>query len=165
MKADLTSKARMALVTSTTACAILIGGTCCALPAAAQAQSTSAKEAQSSGSHVRSEGPKDRIKHLHDLLKIAPNQEALWSGVAQVLLENASAIDIAIKDRVKNAKDMNAVDDLNSYQSIAAAHAEGLKKLATAFAPLYSEMPQEQQRNADIVFGHRTNPSRLKQHG
>ena len=143
----------------------MIGGSYCVLPAAAQAQSTSAGEAQPGGSHVRSEGPKDRIKHLHDLLKITPNQEALWSGVARVMLENASAIDGAIKDRVKNAKSMNAVDDLNSYQSIAAAHAAGLKKLANAFAPLYSAMPEAQQKNADVVFGHRTNPSKLKPRG
>jgi periplasmic protein CpxP/Spy len=165
MKTDLINKARLALVMSTAACAILIGGSCCILPAAAQAQSTSAGEAQSDSSHVRSEGPKDRIKHLHDLLKITPNQEALWSGVARVMLENASAMDSAIKVRVKNAKDMNAVDDLNSYQSIAAAHAVGLKRLATAFAPLYSAMPEAQQKNADVVFGHRTNPSNLKPHG
>jgi periplasmic protein CpxP/Spy len=165
MKTNLANKVHLALVRSIAASALLLGGCYCVLPALAQAQSTSAGEAQSDGSQVRSEGPKERIKHLHDLLKITANQEALWSGVAQVMLANAAAIDSAIKDRARNAKDMNAVDDLNSYQSIAAAHAVGLKKLATAFAPLYSAMPEAQQRNADVVFGHRTNPSKLKSRG
>jgi hypothetical protein len=44
------------------------------------------------------------------------------------------------------------------------AHAEGIKKLVIAFKPLYEAMPEAQQKHADAVFAHRTEPSRLKKH-
>jgi hypothetical protein len=109
-------------------------------------------------------GPETRIKHLHDLLKITSAQDAQWQDVAQVMLDNASAIDSAIKDRVRMTKGMTAIDDLKSYEAIVDAHAQGIKKLAIAFKPLYTSMPEAQQKNADAVFGHRTEPSKLKTH-
>ena len=109
-------------------------------------------------------GPETRIKHLHDLLKITSAQDAQWHDVAQVMLDNASAVDSAIKDRVRMAKGMTAIDDLQSYEAIVDAHAQGIKKLAIAFKPLYESMPEAQQKNADAVFGHRTEPSKLKTH-
>jgi periplasmic protein CpxP/Spy len=109
--------------------------------------------------------PEARIKRLHDELKITSDQEAQWNSVAQVMLANASAIDSAVKNRARMSKEMTAIDDLKSYEAIVDAHAEGIKKLAAAFAPLYASMPEGQQKNADAVFGHRTQPSRLKTHG
>ncbi len=108
--------------------------------------------------------PETRIKHLHDGLKITSDQESQWNDVAQVMLANASAIDGAVKDRARMSKGMTAIDDLKSYEAIVEAHADGIKKLAVAFAPLYSSMPEGQQKNADAVFGHRTRPSKLKTH-
>jgi protein CpxP len=104
------------------------------------------------------------IRHLHDQLKITPGEEQQWRGVAQVMLDNATAMNVAMQDRASKAGNMTAVDDLNSYQAIVAAHADGLKKLGDAFAPLYAAMPQAQQHTADAVFGHRT-ASRLRAHG
>ena len=109
-------------------------------------------------------GPEARIKHLHDLLKITAAQDAQWHDVAQVMLDNASAVDSAIKDRVRMTKGMTAIDDLQSYEAIVDAHAQGIKRLAIAFKPLYASMPEAQQKNADAVFGHRTEPSKLKTH-
>jgi protein CpxP len=105
-----------------------------------------------------------RIKHLHDQLEITSDQESQWQSVAQVMLDNANAVDSAIKDRVHIRSGMTAVDDLRSYEAVVDAHAEGIKKLAIAFKPMYDAMPEEQQKNADAVFGHRTSPSRLKTH-
>ena len=104
------------------------------------------------------------IKHLHDQLKITADQESQWSNVAQVMLDNAAAMDSAMQDRAQKAATMTAVDDLASYQAIVAAHADGLKKLQAAFAPLYAAMPAAQQKTADAVFGHHT-ASRLRAHG
>ena len=112
-----------------------------------------------------SSSPEARIKHLHDQLKITADQEAQWKDVAQVMLDNASAIDSAVKDRVRMATGMTAIDDLKSYGAIVDAHADGIKKLAVVFAPLYSAMPEGQQKNADAVFGHRTEPAKLRTHG
>lgn len=157
MKSALTGQVRLALIASAAVCAIAIGSPSNTL--AAGATSTSADQTRHGGS------VESRIKDLHDQLRITPEQEAQWSGVAQVMLDNSSAIESAIQDRAQKAKSMSAVDDLLSYQAIAATHAEGLKKFAAIFAPLYSAMPEAQQKNADAVFAHRTESSKMKTHG
>jgi len=157
MKFALTSQVRLALIASAAVCAIAFGGPSSAL--AAGVTSTSADEMRHGGS------VESRIKDLHDQLGITPGQEAQWSGVAQVMMDNSSAIESAVQDRAQKAKGMSAVDDLLSYQAIAAAHAEGLKKFAAVFAPLYSAMPEAQQKNADAVFAHRAERSRSRMHG
>jgi hypothetical protein len=95
------------------------------------------------------------IKRMHDQLKITAAQEPQWTSVAQVMRDNAKAMTDAMRDRVHNVSSMNAVDDINSYQAITAAHADGLKNLSAAFAPLYAAMSPDQQKNADAVFGHK----------
>lgn len=136
-----------------------------AICAAVATGASAADSAPSSAmAHAMPAGPEARIKHLHDLLKITTAQDAQWHDVAQVMLDNASAVDSAIKDRVRMTKGMTAIDDLQSYEAIVDAHAQGIKKLAIAFKPLYAAMPEAQQKNADAVFGHRTEPSKLKTH-
>jgi len=158
-------QARLAFIASVAACGIIIGTSSGAMAAAGQASSASAGNMKPEGTSTRGENVEDRIKHLHDQLKITPQQEAQWNNVAQVMMDNASAVDSAIRDRVAKAASMTAIDDLRSYQAIVQTHADGLKKLAAAFTPLYSAMPEAQQRAADAVFGHRTNAAKLKTHG
>ncbi|MEI9995031.1 MAG: Spy/CpxP family protein refolding chaperone [Rhizomicrobium sp.] len=159
----LSAKTRLILLSSAAICALAIGNPAAAAGRgqAAPLPAMSACDTHDAGDHGRHMSVAVRIKHLHDQLKIAPEQEAQWSGVAQVMLDNASAVDDAVEARAAKAGHMSAVDDLLSYQAIVVAHAEGLKKLAAAFAPLYAAMPEPQQRIADAVFGHRT-ASRLR---
>jgi hypothetical protein len=157
--------ARLAFIASIAVCAIMIGAPSGAQTAAGQESSTPTGNTKPASTPIRGENAEDRIKHLHDQLKIMPQQEAQWSNIAQVMLDNASAVDSAIKDRVAKSASMTAIDDLRSYQAIVQTHADGLRKLAAALAPLYSAMPEAQQRNADAVFGHRTTASKLKTHG
>ena len=158
------TKGRLSLISGLAGCFIAFSNPVQAAdPATATPRSLSSlSDARTGGD--RSAGVDTRTKRLHDLLKISPDQEAQWRSVAQVMRDNASAIDGAVAARVQKAQTMNAIDDLSSYQAIVAAHAEGLRKLETAFAPLYSSMPRRQQRTADEVFGHRTAPSRLRAH-
>lgn len=93
-----------------------------------------------------------RIKALHANLKITAAQEPQWTTVAQVMRDNAKAIEAISDQRTKNIKTMNAVDDLRSYETLAEAHADGLKKLVAAFQPLYDSMSADQKKNADAVF-------------
>jgi hypothetical protein len=159
------TKTRLALAASISICAVIAG-----LSAPASAADTAAPSAMAQpnasvkSKMIRSESPEGRIRHLHDQLKITPDQESEWNPVAQVMLDNASAIDGAVKNRTGMAQGMTAIDDLRSYQAIVEAHAEGIKKLAIAFKPLYEAMPEAQQKHADAVFAHRTEPSRLKKH-
>ena len=93
-----------------------------------------------------------RIKALHDQLKITAAQEPQWAAVAQAMRDNAQTVGNLAAERRQKAQSMNAVDDLRAYQAIAEAHAAGIGKLATAFEALYAVMPPEQQKNADAVF-------------
>ncbi len=162
MKMTMANTLRAALIAPVAACVLAIGTPSLALAADSPVSVTSPNDVRIGGGDLRARKTEDRVKHLHDLLKITSEQEAQWSGVAQVMLDNASVVDGAMKDRDQKAKSMNAVDDLLSYQAIVAAHAEGLKKLATAFAPLYSQMPELQQKNTDAVFGHRIEAAKRK---
>jgi periplasmic protein CpxP/Spy len=153
------NKIRVTLLFSLAICAIVAG-----LSTSASAADPAPPAATAHPVPMRGETPEIRIKHLHDQLKITSAQELQWRDVAQVMLDNASAIDSAVKDRVRMTKGMTAIDDLRSYEAIVNAHAEGIKKLAMAFKPLYESMPEAQQKNADAVFGHRTEPSTLKKH-
>jgi hypothetical protein len=95
-----------------------------------------------------------RIRTLHNKLNITAAEESDWSKVAQVMRDNESTINQLIHARHSNPDSMTAVDDLESYQEIAQAHADGLEKMVSAFQDLYGDMPADQQRNADVVFGH-----------
>ena len=99
-----------------------------------------------------------RIKELHARLKITPEQEELWNKVTQVMRDNAKTMEALIKARSENASNMTAVDDLKSYNDIAEAHADGLKKFIPVFEPLYASMSDTQKKNADTLFRHHGRP-------
>ena len=94
----------------------------------------------------------ERIKTLHAKLNITPDQESAWGGVAQAMRDSETNISSLIKARHENSSKMTAVDDLQSYQKIAQAHADGLGKVASAFSTLYNSMSDTQKANADKVF-------------
>jgi periplasmic protein CpxP/Spy len=96
------------------------------------------------------------IKDLHAKLKITPAEESQWTSVAQTMRDNAKEVDNAINKREAIVNSATAVEDLNAYGDIAQAHADGVKKLSTAFSPLYASMSDDQKQVADEVFGHRT---------
>lgn len=92
------------------------------------------------------------IKALHEQLHITDAQAAQWNDLAQVMRDNAKTIEDLVKQREQNIKTMTAVDDLRSYQALAEAHAEGLKKLVPVFETLYDGMSDDQKKIADVVF-------------
>lgn len=94
-----------------------------------------------------------RITDLHAALKITPEQEAKWKGVAQSMRENAAAMDkLVASNRTTPPQNMTAIDDLKTYQKFAQAHVDGLKNLISSFDSLYSAMPDPQKKIADTVF-------------
>ena len=101
-------------------------------------------------------GVEAHIKALHDQLKITSDEEEMWGKVANVMRTNIADMQAAMKDRMDKAGTLNAVDDIRSSQAMAAAHADGLTKLADAFATLYAAMPEAQQKLADKVFANKT---------
>jgi hypothetical protein len=100
------------------------------------------------------------IKDLHAKLKITPAEESQWADVAQTMRDSAIEIDKAIDKREAIVNNATAIDNLNAYGDIVQAHADNVKKLAAAFAPLYASMPDEQKKVADDVFAHRAQPAK-----
>lgn len=93
-----------------------------------------------------------RIADLHRRLHITADQETLWNAVAQVMRDDAKAVEAAAKTRQEKLATMSALDNLRSFQQLAQTHADGLNKLSDTFAPLYAAMSDEQKKNADAVF-------------
>ena len=94
----------------------------------------------------------EHIKSLHSKLQITAAEEPLWDTVAKTMRENVTQIDQVIDKREAAIGKATAVDDLNAYAEVAQAHADSVKKMATAFAPLYAAMSDPQKVLADKVF-------------
>ncbi len=97
----------------------------------------------------------NRIKELHAQLRITPAEEPQWNQFAEVMRDNARAMDQAFRERAQGFESMNAVQNMQSYEKLAQAHAQDLEKLVPAFQNLYGTMPDQQKQLADQVF--RTN--------
>jgi hypothetical protein len=95
----------------------------------------------------------ERIKELHDKLKITEDQTDAWGKVADTMRENEKIMEPLIRERHENGSARTAIEDLESYQKIAAAHADSLGKFVAVFQPLYDSMSDEQKKNADTMFG------------
>lgn len=93
-----------------------------------------------------------RIGDLHARLKISPAQTPQWDAFAGVMRDNARGMEAAFENRSTGRLKMNAVENMQSYATLADQHAQDLRRLAPAFAGLYNVMSDDQKRNADEVF-------------
>jgi len=161
MRPDQVSKAGDLTAAGALSCASLPG------PAAVAAAATAAPDQSAQAVPALQDAvPRDvgaGLRRLHDQLGIAPAQEELWNPVVAAMQESARLTAAAMQARRDMAQPMAALDDILSYEAVAAAHASGLKTLAAAFAPLYTAMPLAQQKTADTVFGQRMKPGRQGQ--
>jgi periplasmic protein CpxP/Spy len=122
----------------------------------AQADATTAPSATAGKAkprRSRADRVEDRINHLHDVLKITPDQETPWKAVADAMRADSQDMQAVIADRRAHRGDMSAVDDLRNYQKVAETHVQGLQRLIPAFQTLYDGMSPDQKKNADEVFG------------
>ena len=92
-----------------------------------------------------------RIAYLHRQLKITAAEEPQWKTFADTMRENGDTMGRLYRERMENHQS-NALDDMKQYADLAQAHADGAKKLAEAFAPLYDSFPAEQKALADTTF-------------
>jgi len=137
---------------------LFIAGSACALvpdPAAdTQATSTSSAPAPSREQQRHDARLEKHIREMHENLEITPAEEPQWAAVAKAMHDSASDIDSLIEKRESSRGNATALDDLNAYGAIAEAHAQAVKNLSAAFAPLYGAMPDDQKKVADAVFAH-----------
>jgi phosphate-selective porin len=118
-----------------------------AAPAAPAASAAAAATTRAAEARVER-----RIKGLHAQLHITPAQKPQWDAFADVMRANAQDMDAAAARRAEQLPEMNAVQDLKSYEELAEAHVEHLQKLIPAFSALYAEMSPQQKEIADRVF-------------
>jgi hypothetical protein len=111
-----------------------------------------ARAAVANPAEDRADKVEQRIANLHAQLNITPEQEPLWTGVAEAMRGNIADMEKLIGEKRKNMPEQTALDDLNAHQELAQAHLDGLKRLNAAFKVLYDAMPEAQRRNADKVF-------------
>ena len=118
------------------------------------AQATAPQNHAAAGAtQMKGETVEQRIANLHTALKITPDEEGNWKGVAQAMRDNAAATQKLVAERSGQApQSISAVDDLKTYEKFAQAHVDGLKDLTSAFETLYKSMPDSQKKVADQVF-------------
>lgn len=129
-------------------------------PASSNTSADTSRSAMAAADAKRDGAVEKHIKALYVAFKITAAQESQWHDVAATMRENAKALDRAIDKRAANSASATAIDDLNSYADIAQVHANGVKKLASAFSGLYAAMSDDQKKAADEVFTHRGHDGR-----
>ena len=107
------------------------------------------------------------IRQLHAQLRITSAEQPQWEQFANVMRENARAMDQEFAQRMQQYPTMNALQNMQSYEQIAEAHAQHLQKLVPAFENLYNTMPDQQKQLTDQVFRQNgeTNAQRRTQTG
>lgn len=127
-------------------------------------QSSHTGQTRADATERKAETVEQRISNLHTSLKITPDEETNWNGVAQAMRDNAAKMEkLSSEKSAKDPNDQTAVDDLKTYERFAHAHFDGLKTLVSSFETLYQAMPDDQKHLADQVFrnfGHESGPSR-----
>jgi periplasmic protein CpxP/Spy len=130
----------------------LVGATAVATPPAFAAEPATAADKAAAQKPI--DRADERIKQLHEALKITPDQESKFDKLADVMRDNAKEMSAAVEKRSEAEKTTTALDDLKAYQTIAQAHADGLKNLVPAFETLYSALSDSQKKEADELFIH-----------
>jgi len=144
---------RMLAITSVASVALAAGfsGSASAQTAGTKMDSGKPPAAQAATSS-KPETVEQRITALKAALKITPDQESKWEGVATAMRENAASMDKLVKEKQGKMANLNAIDDLKTYQEFSQVRLDGLKNLISSFTTLYDSMPADQKKNADHVF-------------
>ena len=140
---------KLVLATLATATSLAFASGAFAQTAASAPAASSAMSAKAAKADKRLE---ERITQLHTQLQITPQQEPLWSKVADTMRSNAQSMHDAYDQRMSKTDSFTAVDDLKSYGDLAQAHADSVKNLETAFEPLYAALSDTQKKAADDAF-------------
>jgi periplasmic protein CpxP/Spy len=93
-----------------------------------------------------------RIKYLHDRLRITAEQEELWEDVGRAIRDSARDLAPLLKERFQLTTNGHAVDLLHAYEALGEAQLDSLKKIITAFDPLYASMSESQKKIADAIL-------------
>jgi len=96
-----------------------------------------------------------RISDMYATLHITKAQDAEWNAFAQVMLDNAQAMETAVKQYGGDRDKLSAPEIIGDYAEIAAQHAQNVARLAAAVSMLYADLSPEQKKLADEMFRQR----------
>ncbi len=94
----------------------------------------------------------ERIRDMYATLHISKAQDAAWNAFAQVMLDNAQAIEATMQKNGGDRSKLSAPQILDNYAAISAQHAQNAEKLSAAFEVLYASLSPEQKQAADEMF-------------
>jgi hypothetical protein len=118
--------------------------------ATAQAPASAASAASPAARHeARIE---QRIAYLHTQLKITPQEEPQWKAFADAMRDDGDTMSRLYQQRAANMATASALDNMHNYAQLMQTHADGVKKIATAFEPLYNSFSPEQKQLANVTF-------------
>ena len=93
-----------------------------------------------------------RIAFLKAELKITDAQQPLWSAVADAIRANAKDMAAMPAGMGMMGGSANLPGRLATHEKAMAAHLDGLRKLRTAFDPLYASLSADQKKTADSLM-------------
>lgn len=139
------------------------GGSAFAQTSSTNKMNSGKPPAAAAATSTKPETVEQRIAALKAALKITPDQESRWEGVATAMRENAAAMDKLVQEKKGTMASLNAVDDLKTYQEFSQVRLDGLKNLISSFTTLYDSMTPDQKKNADHVFDNYGPPKSAQQ--
>jgi len=102
-----------------------------------------------------------RIAIIRSALQLTPDQEKLWPAVDEAIRARAKArqdrlqsLTTGIAERggpVQAMRDRNPIEFLNRRADVLEQRADGLKKLAAAWQPLYQTLTPDQKRRMGML--------------
>ena len=96
-----------------------------------------------------------RIRDMYATLHITKAQDAEWNAFAQVMLDNAQAMDAAVKQYGGARDQLSAPQIIDNYAAISAQHARDVSRLSAAVEMLYADLSPDQKKLADEMFRQR----------
>ncbi len=94
----------------------------------------------------------ERIRDMYATLHVTEAQDAEWNAFAQVMLDNAQAIDAALKQYGGDRDKLSAPEILENYAALSARHAQNAARMSSALSMLYANFTPDQKKLADEMF-------------
>lgn len=140
----------MRLIRSTHITAAILAATL-VLPVAGWAQTKTAA-ATTEPATSRQAKVEARIADMYATLHITKAQDADWNQFAQVMLDNAQAMDATIGKAGADDATRTADQIMAGYAAVSQQHAQNVQKLSAAFTTLYATLTPDQKKAADEMF-------------
>jgi hypothetical protein len=104
------------------------------------------------GIRVMAKHIEGRLAFLKTELKITEAQLPLWNAFAQVMQDNATAMQAMPHTIMGKNKDVTLSDKLTASETMLAARLEAVRKLKTAADSLYMALDTDQKKTADEIM-------------